>query len=85
MAYSALVNAWTAWYLANRPGGKPSGAPGTALISDLIAGDYCVGSRSTVVSTGATTSGVRTLTMSKPGFANYDVNWVAASSVVIIR
>lgn len=86
MAYSTLSNAWTAWYLANRPGGKPSGAPGTALVSDLAAGDYVVGARVTIVSTGSTTSGNRTLTVTRAGVsANFDVVWVAASTVLIIR
>lgn len=86
MAFSGLNNAQTAWYLANRPGGKPSGSSGTALVSDLVAGDYITGARCIVVSTGSTTSGVRTLTVSKPGISvDYTVNWVAASTVLIIR
>ena len=85
MAFSTLNNTWTSWYLANRPGDKPTGSPGTALVSDLVAGDYVVGSRASVVSTGTTTSGNRTLTMSRVGYPNFTVVWVAASTVLIIR
>jgi hypothetical protein len=84
MAFSALNNAQTAWYLANRPGGLPNGTPGTALVSDLAVNDFVIGARATVVSTGTTTSGVRTLTVSRAGM-NFTVQWVAASTVLIIR
>jgi hypothetical protein len=85
MAFAALSNTWTAWYLANRPGSAPAGTPGTALISDLIANDYLVGGRMTVVSTGTTTSGVRTLTVKRADGPNFTVAYTAASSVLIIR
>jgi len=86
MAFSSLVNSWTQWFQNNRPGnvGAGSGTPGTALVSDLQAEDYVVGARVRIVSTGATTSGVRSLTVERAGF-QFTVGWVAASTVVIIR
>lgn len=85
MAFAALVNTYTAWMLANRAGSAPGGSPGTALVSDLIVGDWLVGARATVTALGTTTSGVRTLTLGKISGASHSVQWVAASSVVIIR
>lgn len=85
MAFSALVNSWTSWYLANRYGTAPGGSPGTCLVSDLLANDYCVGARLKIVSTGATTSGNRTLTVQRADDPSFTVVWPAASSIVIIR
>ena len=85
MAFTAVTGTWASWWLANRNGGLPSGTFGSALVSDLLAGDYVVGSRTTVVSTGTTTSGVRTLTLSRPGAPNFTVGWRTADTVHIIR
>jgi hypothetical protein len=72
------------WWLAFRYGSKPAGTVYNALVSDLAAGDYLVGARATVVSTGSTTSGNRTLTLSRLG-----VTWTAvmpaSSGLQIIR
>lgn len=84
MAFSALNNSQTAWFLANRPGGLPAGTPGTCLVSDLAVGDFDIGSRAKVTATGATTSGVRSITMQRAG-VTFTVNWTAASTVLIIR
>jgi hypothetical protein len=84
MSFTTLINAQTQWYLANRNGGLSAGTTGTALVSDLQAGDYIVGSRTTVVSTGSTVSGIRALTLSRPGVGDFTVNWTAASSAGII-
>jgi hypothetical protein len=87
MAFSALNNAWTAWYLENRPGQGNSpntGTAGTALVSDLQANDFLCGMRAKVASTGSTTSGNRTLTLDRLGF-QWTQTLVAASTVLIIR
>lgn len=84
MAFSALNNTQTAWFLANRPGGLPSGTPGTCLVSDLLVGDYDVGSRGKVSALGATTSGLRSVTFTRNGLT-FTVNWTATSTVLIIR
>lgn len=85
MAFTTVTGTYANWWTANRNGGVAAGTFGTALVSDLAAGDYVIGARSTVVSTGTTTSGVRTLTLSRPGFLNYTVGWRTADTVHIIR
>lgn len=85
MAFNAVTGAWANWWKENRPGGLPDGTFGSALVSDLAAGDYVVGARSTVVSTGSTSSGIRTLTLQRPGSANYNVGWRTADTIHIIR
>lgn len=88
MTFAGLNNAQTTWYKANRPGtaAAAAGTPGTALVSDLQAEDYLVGARLRVISTGTTVSGVRTLTVERPAQGiTHTVQWVAASSVIIIR
>lgn len=84
MTFSTLNNPQTAWYQSNRPGPVVTGTPGTALVSDLQANDYLVGARLRVISTGATVSGVRTLTVERLG-VQFNVAWVAASSLIVIR
>lgn len=85
MAFTAVTGAWATWWVANRNGGVPTGTFGSALVSDLLVGDYVVGARSKVEVLGTTTSGVRTLTLSRPGYPNYVVGWRAADTVHIIR
>lgn len=85
MSFVAVTGAWASWWLANRNGGVASGTFGSALVSDLAVGDYVVGARTTVVSTGSTTSGVRTLTLSRPDAPNFTVGWRTADTVHIIR
>lgn len=85
MAFAALNNAQTTWFKTNRHGGLPSGNAGTALVSDLLVNDYLVGMRATVTATGTTTSGVRTLTVNRFGQGTMTIQWVAASTVIIIR
>lgn len=87
MAFASInpaTNPQIAWYLANRNGGLPSGTPGSALVSDLLANDYLVGSRCKIVSIGATTAGVTTLNVTRNGI-NFAVGQLAASTVIIIR
>jgi hypothetical protein len=85
MAFAAVTGAYATWWAANRNGGVGAGTFGTALVSDLLVDDYVIGARSTVVSLGTTTSGVRTLTLSRPGYSNYTVGWRTADTVHIIR
>lgn len=85
MAFTAVTGAYASWWVANRPGDLPNGTFGTALVSDLLVGDYVTGARCTVVSLGTTTSGVRTMTMSRPGHPNFTVGWRTADTVHIIR
>jgi hypothetical protein len=85
MSFAAVTGVWANWWLANRNGGVATGTFGSALVSDLLAADYVVGARTTVVSTGTTTSGVRTLTLSRPGYPNFVVGWRTADTVHIIR
>lgn len=84
MAFSSLNNAWTQWFQTNRPGPAAAGTPGTALVSDLLANDYLCGIRASIVSTGTTTSGNRTLTFDRAGF-EWTQTLVAAHTLLIIR
>lgn len=84
MAFTNLTNAQTTWFLTNRHAGLSDGTPGTALVSDLLVGDYVIGARAKIASLGTTTSGVRTLTLDRVG-TQFTVGWVAASSAIIIR
>jgi hypothetical protein len=85
MALSRLSGSIETWLLASRPG---TAAPGalhyTALVSDLATGDYLPGPDVKIVSTGATTAGVRALTVENAG-VQFTVNWVAASAVSVLR
>ena len=85
MAFSTVTGTYASWWIANRPGDAASGTFGTALVSDLIVNDYVTGARCTVVSLGSTVSGVRTMTMSRPGYPNFTVGWRTADTVHIIR
>lgn len=85
MAFTTVTGAYANWWLANRNGGLPGGTFGSALVSDLLVGDYVVGARSKVVSLGSTVSGVLTLTLSRVGYPNYTVGWRTADTVHIIR
>lgn len=85
MAFSTVTGTYATWWLANRNGGVATGTFGSALVSDLAVDDYVIGARSKVVSLGTTTSGVLTLTLSRPGYPNYTVGWRTADTVHIIR
>lgn len=85
MAWTPTTNAYLSWYLAYRNGGAGAGTTGTALVSDLQVNDYLVGCRSTVMVTGSTVSGSRSLTLRRPGFPDYVVSWKTGDSVPIIR
>jgi hypothetical protein len=84
MAFSAVNNTWTQWYQQFRSGVIAVGTPGTALVSDLQANDFLYGTRALVVSTGATTSGNRTLTFRRLGF-EWTQSLPATATVLIIR
>jgi hypothetical protein len=84
MAFTVTNTALDQWYKAYRAYTAPAGTTGTALVSDLIANDYCVGARARVVTPGTTTSGNRTLTVERNG-TQFPVVWPAASSIQIIR
>lgn len=85
MAFSTVTGAYANWWTANRPGDASGGTFGTALVSDLLVGDYVTGARATVIALGTTTSGVRTMTMSRPGYPNFTVGWRTADTVHVIR
>ena len=85
MAFTAITGTYASWWIANRPGDNAAGTFGTALVSDLLVGDYVTGARATVVSLGSTVSGIRTMTMSRPGYLNFTVGWRTADTVHIIR
>lgn len=84
MALTAQSGSLASWWLAYRYGSNPAGTVYNALVSDLQAGDYLVGARAKVESTGATTSGNRTLTLSRAG-VTWPAVMPAASSLQIIR
>lgn len=86
MALTQVTGARATYWLATRPGpGTPTGTTVyTALVSDLAAGDFLCGMRAKVVSTGSTTSGNRTLTLTRLGHT-WTQTLVAASSLMIIR
>lgn len=56
----------------------------TALVSDLAVNDYLVGPRARVASLGATTAGLRAITLERMG-VQWTVNWTATSTVIISR
>lgn len=74
-------------YLAARPGlaGVKPTQVHDGLVSDIVAGDWLVGSRQLVVSTGATTSNLRALTLRRSNAADVTVNWLATSAVRIAK
>jgi hypothetical protein len=84
MALTQVTGARATYWLGNRPGHKPDGLLYTALVSDLAADDFLCGPRARVVSTGSTTSGVRTLTLDRLGF-QWTAGQRAADTVMIIR
>jgi hypothetical protein len=84
MALTQVTGARATYWMSTRPGGLPNGTPYTALVSDLAAGDFICGMRATVVSTGSTTSGNRTLTLNRLGIT-WTQTLVAASTLMIIR
>jgi len=85
MAFSSLVNSWTQWFQNNRSGTvvAGSGTPGTALVSDLQAGDFLVGLRATVITHD--TSGTNRDEVVERAGIQFTVSMVATSTVVIIR
>jgi hypothetical protein len=84
MSISAVTGAQATYWLSTRPGPVENGTPYLALVSDLVDGDYLCGPRTTVVTAGSTTSGNRTLTLSRVGF-QWTTTMPAASQVMIIR
>jgi len=83
MARTVAADSYATWIAAIRNGNKPTGVVYDCLVSDIVAGDYIVGARLLVTSTGATTSGVRALTGTRVG-QPMTVNWVATSTVRIV-
>ena len=84
MALAQITGARATYWQSLRPGPQGTGTMYTALVSDLAAGDFICGTRATVVSTGATTSGNRTLTLTRLGIT-WTQTLVAASALTIIR
>lgn len=85
MAISLLSAALsTPWVAQRTPSWQANTQWYTALVSDLAVNDYLVGPRARVVATGATTAGLRALTLDRMG-VQWTVNWTATSSVVIAR
>ena len=86
MALNQVTGSRSTHWLSTRPGPvPPAGAAAyTALVSDLAADDFLCGARAVVVSTGATVSGNRTLTLRRLGH-EWTQTLVAASSLMIIR
>lgn len=84
MALVQITGTRANYWLSTRPGPQEGTAMYTALVSDLAAGDFICGMRATVVSTGATTSGNRTLTLIRLGFT-WTQTLPAASTVTIIH
>lgn len=87
MAWSALAQTIQDLWLATR---QPVGAAaktqlGTALVSDLVVGDFLPGVRATVTATGATTSGNRAVTLQRRGELSFSVSWPATASVWVAR
>lgn len=88
---TALTSTLIAMYLGTRPGiGVNSGYPAPTsvfqgTVSELAVGDYLVGSRQLVVATGATTGGVRALTLRRSNASDTIVNWVATSNIRFAR
>jgi hypothetical protein len=84
MSLSTVTGAQATYWLLTRPGPAANGTPYLALVSDLVDGDFLCGPRATVVTAGSTTSGNRTLTLSRVGF-QWTTTMPAASQVMIIR
>lgn len=83
MALVQITGSRAAYWESFRPG-PTGGTMYTALVSDLAVGDFICGSRAVVVSTGTTTGGNRTLTLSRVGHT-WTQTMVAASSLAVIR
>jgi hypothetical protein len=81
VALTALATALAQVYAAQRAAQWQEG-PGwyTALVSDLVVDDFLWGPRAT----GATVSGLRTLTLERLG-VQWTVSWAAAQAEVISR
>lgn len=87
MAVSSLSQSMHDTWAVVRPGMEtPAGATlRSGLVSDLVAGDWLIGMRAIVVSTGATVSGNRTLTVRRRGTIQFDVVMPAASTLWFSR
>jgi hypothetical protein len=85
VALTALATALAQVYAAQRAAQWQEG-PGwyTALVSDLVVDDFLWGPRARVAATGATVSGLRTLTLERLG-VQWTVSWAAAQAEVISR
>jgi hypothetical protein len=89
MALVQVTGALATWWLSNRRGSAaPTGTVYNGLVSDLAANDYLVGTRATVVSTGATSgtapNQVRALTINRLGIQQ-TVSWPIGATVQLIR
>jgi hypothetical protein len=87
MAVTSLSQALHDLWVGRMPGESPAGATlRTGLVSDLVASDYLMGARVLVVSTGATVSGNRTLTVKRHNVGvNFDIVLPAASTLWFTR
>jgi hypothetical protein len=84
MALTQVTGAPATYWLNNRPGNNAEGTVYDCLVSDLAVGDFLCGPRAHVTATGSTTSGVRTLTVSRLGVSS-TVAYVATTTIRIIR
>jgi hypothetical protein len=87
MAVTTLSQALHDWWTSRLPGleANPGATLRSGLVSDLVVNDFLVGTRSTVIATGATTSGNRALTLRRRGEIEFNVSWPAAATVWFTR
>lgn len=86
MAWTALTQSIQDLWLATRqPVGGSTSTLGTALVSDLVVGDFLPGARATVTATGSTVSGNRSLTLQRRGELTFTVSWPATASMWVAR
>lgn len=62
-----------------------AGTANSALISDLVDGDFLLGPRAYVVGTPTVSGTNRVITLKRRDMPNYTVTWNAADTVWIIR
>jgi hypothetical protein len=84
MALTIKTDNQANWYITNRSGGNTTGTVYTALVSDLVVGDYLPGPRFTIASVGAVTGSNKAFTVTRLG-QTMPISWPTASTVQIIR
>lgn len=84
MALTQVTGSRATYWLNARPGVSGGTTVYTCLVSDLAANDFLCGSRATIVSTGTTSSGNRSLTLNRLGY-QWTQTMPATATVMIIR